>query len=124
MMQDAKLGQQIARLETLMSDKFGASRGRLDRRVIKAGRLVPKGVRRDLDRVARAQAMAGNPKLARQLDAPAIRAAARRAEDWLASVDVADRRRGAVLGGLGALAFNLIVLFVLALVVLRWRGFI
>ncbi|MCE0505129.1 hypothetical protein LR948_07180 [Roseivivax sp. GX 12232] len=121
---DPKLEKMVARLERLLEAKFGASRGPLRRRIAAPGRLLPGKVRRDLDQVERAWSLAGHPKLGRQIDLPQTLAAGARAEDWLKTVDVRDRRIGRLLGLLGGLAFNLILLFALVLAVLLWRGFL
>lgn len=121
---DPTLIRDIGRIEVLLAEKFGAASGRLDRRARKAGRNLPRWVRRDLDRLAAVQTMAGHPKLGRMVDTRKSLKAAARTRDWLDAVDVADRRRGRLLGMLGALSFNLILAFVLLIVVLRWRGLV
>ena len=75
----------------------------------RAGRLLPRGVRRDGAELERARAMFGHPRLERQIDFNALRAASRRIEAHLDGVDVADLRRGRILSLLGVLAFNLLV---------------
>lgn len=119
-----QIARHAERLEALLAEKFGARRGPLELRVQSAGRRLPRRVRRDLGEVARAQQFAGHPKLGRQIDGARVRAAARRAEDWLVAVDVADRRKGFVLSLLGSLSFNLILLFAILVAVLRWRGYV
>lgn len=121
---DPKLAAQIARIETLLAEKFGASRGSLARRAQKPGRALPRRVRKDLERLARAQGMTGHPKLSRMIDGKDATRAAIHLRDWLEEVDVADRRKGRVLDLLGTLSFNLILVFVLLIAVLRWRGFV
>lgn len=114
----------VARIEALLGSRFGATRGTLAQRVIKVGRLLPRRTRRDLAQVAEAAQMATHPRLALRLDHAAVLAAAERAEAHLRAVDGRDRRRGQILGMLGALVFNLMLLAVILLVVLRWRGFV
>ncbi|QFS81785.1 hypothetical protein FIU97_03255 [Roseivivax sp. THAF40] len=124
MANDPTLARHFTEIETLLAQKFGASSGRLNRRAIKVGRRLPRAQRRDLGLLARAQSMAGHPKLSRMIDTRKTERAAERLRDWLGAVDVADRRKGRVLDLLGSLSFNLICLVVLLMVVLRWRGFI
>ncbi|MCH2094534.1 MAG: hypothetical protein MK160_05380 [Rhodobacteraceae bacterium] len=125
MIDASEIDRKVALLETLLGQKFGASRGSLTARVRKAGRRLPRWVRRDVLRVAEAQsALQGPPKLAVRVDLPRVDRAFRNAERWLKAVDAADRRRGAILGMLGALVFNILVLGVLLVIVLIWRGFV
>ncbi len=125
MIDASDITRKVERLETLLGQKFGASRGTLEVRVRKAGRLLPRWVRRAVLQVAEAQAaLEGPPKLAVRIDQPGVERAFRNAERWLQEVDAADRRRGAILGMLGAMVFNLLVLAVLLLILLMWRGFV
>ncbi|WP_146188633.1 hypothetical protein [Pseudoprimorskyibacter insulae] len=114
----------VAKLNTLLEKKFGARRGTLERRVRKAGRRLPASVRRDLAEVAKTAKLAENPKLARQIDPAKMTAAYDRALKHLNAIDVADRRKGAILGALGVTSFNLIVVFAVLIVLLIWRGFL
>lgn len=86
---------------------------------------MPRYVQRDIRKVIEAQAvLQGPPKFAVQIDQNTVERAFRNAERWLKEVDAKDRRRGALLGMLGAMVFNLLLLAVLLLVLLRWRGMI
>ena len=115
---------QAEALRTLLGEKFGLKRGSLARRIAKAGRRLPMGVRNDMAAVAEAEQMAQNPKLAIRLDPRKTHAAYERAAAFLQAIDVKDRRKGAVLSILGSLAFNFLVVVTLLIIVLRWRGFV
>ncbi|WP_422828133.1 hypothetical protein [Thalassococcus sp. BH17M4-6] len=108
----------------MLESRFGARRGGLARRSGKVGRDLPRAVRHDLDRVSQAEIMLAHPKLALRVDQAAVLAAAERAEAHLTDVDARDRRRGRLLGMLGALVFNLLLLGVILLLLLRWRGLV
>ena len=90
----------------------------------KAKHLLPRQVYRDIGAVADAAKVAGHPKLAVTQNSAKALDAAQRVLAHLQAIDPADRRKGAILGWLGGVSFNLIVLFVLLLVVLIWRGFL
>ena len=124
MTQDRAISDSVDRLKALLEDKLGLRRGDLAQRAAKAGRRLPVAVRRDLEAVSRAVFALQVPRLARQTDREDVLAAAQRAEAHLKGIDARDQRRGRLLGMLGALVFNLLLLFVLVLAVLRWRGLI
>ena len=111
-------------LKELLADRLGLKRGTLAQRLANAGRRLPTGVRNDIASVARAEAMAENPKIGLRLDPNATRGAFERAAAFLRAIDVKDRRKGFVLSILGSLAFNILVVITLLIIVLRWRGFI
>jgi len=105
-----------------MARQLGLRKGRLSRRLAKAGRRLPTGVRKDIALVAEAEEMARNPRLALRLDTTTIDPAFDRAAAHLRAIDVADRRKGLFLSILGGVAFNILAVIVLLIVVLRWRG--
>lgn len=124
MIDSNEMGKRVARLEKLLAQKFGLSDGDLSHRAAKAGRRLPRGVRKDIALIAQTAQTAGNPKLAFQMPDKKVARAFERAEAHLVTIDVKDRRKDQLLKTLGALSFNLIVLFILLLVLLRWRGYV
>ncbi|MEC3862462.1 hypothetical protein VK792_14310 [Mesobacterium sp. TK19101] len=124
MIDSDEMGKRVARLEKLLAQKFGLGEGDLARRAAKAGRRLPRSVRNDIALVAETAQTAGNPKLALQMPDKKVARAFERAEAHLSAIDVKDRRKDQVLKTLGVLSFNLIVLFIALIVLLRWRGFI
>lgn len=109
-------------LRRLMAKQLGLRHGPLSRRLAKAGRRLPTGVRKDISLVAEAEEMARNPRLALRLDTSTIDPAFDRAAAHLRAIDVADRRKGLFLSILGSVAFNILAVIVLLIVMLRWRG--
>lgn len=120
----ADISGQVARIEGLMAQKLALRRGDLATRARRAGRRLPGGVQRDIARIVAAAQLAGHPKMRLQVDDTAVRAAVARVEAHLKAIDVADRRKGKILGALGGLAFNLILFALLLGLFLRWRGFL
>ena len=92
------------------------------RRVVQARRLLPGAVRRDMEQVAEAQHLAGNPRIARQLDRARISQAGARAEAHLRRIDRAALRRDRVLGLAGTVALNLLAAAALLLALLWLLG--
>ena len=115
---------QIDSLKDLMAKRLGLRRGSLARRVAKAGRRLPVGVRNDIATLAEAETMAQNPRLAVRLDPTTTHGAYERSAAYLRAIDVKDRRKGVMLSILGSIAFNILLVITLLIVILRWRGFV
>lgn len=124
MERDPTIDTQIATLKDLLGQRLGLRRGTLARRVAKAGRRLPAGVRNDIARLAEAEAMADHPRLALRLDPMTTSGAFERAATFLRAIDVKDRRKGVILSILGSIAFNILAVIALLIVVLRWRGLV
>ena len=106
----------------LLAEKLALKRGSLEQRLHRAGRRLPARIRDSAHAVARAEALSGNPRLARRIDQAQLTRAFDEVRDHLRGIDPAERRRGALLGMLGGLAFNTLLLIALTLAFLRWRG--
>jgi len=109
---------------TLFADKLSLTRGTLDQRLRRAGRRLPARIREQARIITEAEALAAHPKLARRVDPDRLDRAFAEVRSYLREIDPADRRRGAVLGVLGGLAFNMLLFAALALAGLRWQGLI
>ncbi|WP_238364230.1 hypothetical protein [Mesobacterium pallidum] len=118
------LSGKLAQLDTLLSQKLGLRRGPLDRRAARAGRRLPRAVRRDITYLGQAGRLAGHPVLSARFAPHEVAAAHARAVARLESIDVADRRKGALLSFLAVVSVNLFVLILLVLGLLRWRGLV
>ena len=68
--------------------------------------------------------MMRHPKLARLIKADQIDRAFTHLNEHLETIDPADRRKGAILGMLGGMVFNLILLIGALIAVLHWQGMI
>lgn len=115
---------QIDSLKKLLSTQLGLRRGSLARRVAKAGRRLPTGVRNDIAHLAEVETMMQHPKTAMRLDPASTHVVYERAAAFLRGIDVADRRKGLILSILGSIAFNILAVITILIVVLRWRGLI
>lgn len=110
------------RISAQLEERLGVGGRDLPQKLRRAGRLLPGHVRKDIQRITDAQSMAENPRLMRQVDLPRIEAAERRVLAHLKTIDRADRRKGAFLGLMGSLSFNLIAVFALLIILLVWQG--
>ena len=87
-------------------------------------RVLPREIRAEAQMLVDAAALAGAPKLARQLDQARLAEAHEICRAYLEPMGRAERRRGMVLGMLGSLGLVVIVTFALVLAVLLWRGYL
>ena len=119
--QDA-LTQQIEEVRGLMAERLRLRGATLEDQVRRAKRLLPRTLVREAQYLAQAETLMRNPKLARMVDAEKARGARDRLTAHLMTVDPKERRKDRILGILGGLAFNLLLIGALAVIWLRWRG--
>ena len=124
MAEQISIDDQIQAIMALLREKLGVRGADLNAALRRARFRVPRKVYRQGMDLVRAAPLAGHPKLNLTLDQTALSASASGVQAHLLSIDVADRRKGWLLGMLGSLSFNLILTFVLLMVVLNWRGFL
>lgn len=113
-----------ANVAAMLEKHLGVGGDGLEAKLKRAGRRLPAHVRRDGKLIVDALPLADSPKLARRINLPRLEAAERRMVAYLKNINRADRRKGAVLGLLGGLSFNLLALFALIVALLVWRGLV
>jgi hypothetical protein len=111
-------------IAALMAERLELRPAPFARLVEKARPLLPRRLKRHAQVLAEAQGAAVHPRLALTLDQAQVARSAAALRDYLSGIDVADRRLGRRLSLLGSLAMNLILVAMLLLVVLVWRGFL
>ncbi len=116
--------EQADQISALLREKLGVRGGDLECRLRRAGRLLPRHVRRQAEVIVRARAMQASPKLARLVDHAALERAFRTCHDHLSAIDPWERRKTRIIGFLSANAFNLVVITGLVIAVLYWRDLI
>ncbi len=114
--------QRARRLADLLHRKLGVGGRGLEARLRRARRRLPRHIRREVDLLAEAVRLQGNPQLARRNDPARLEAAFRAVESHLDGLDKWQRRKDAALSLLTVNAFNLLVVAALLVAVLRWRG--
>ncbi len=124
MQQDTEVQTQIAETILLLRKKLGVRGKTLAASVRRVKRRLPRRVYAQAMTLANAEQMAEHPKLRMILDTPGLIKASHDVQTHLRAIDLADRRWGWFLGMLGGLTFNLLVLAVLVLLFLWWRGLI
>lgn len=119
----ASLDQDIEDIRTLLKEREHAS-GDLAAALKLVRRRLPRRVYKQGMKLAGALPLLEHPKLRQTVDQKPLRGAAREVKAHLKEIDVADRRKGFWLGVLGSMAFSLLVVMILLVVVLRWRGLV
>ena len=100
-------------------------RGRtLDDKLRRARRLLPRRVAREAAYLAQAQHICGAPKLARRIDPARLDAAHRAVTEYLRSVDPKERRKDRLLGILGVVAVNILLIGGALIYYLWYRGLV
>ncbi|KAF0174272.1 MAG: hypothetical protein FD162_1095 [Rhodobacteraceae bacterium] len=117
--------QQMAdRVAGLMEQRLRVRGQGLSEKLRKGGRLLPRKVRAAAEVLAQGAAMAQNPKLLLQVDQAAVAAAYDTCVRHLGGVNGADRRNGAIIGVAASMAMSVLVVALLVIAVLAWRGFV
>lgn len=117
--------QQMAdRVAQLLEDRLSIRGKGLAEKLHKAGRRLPRKVRAAGAILAEGAVTAQNPKLYLQLDHEALARAYDVCVRHLGPINAGDRRRGLLLNFAASVAFSTLVVAVVVLLVLRWRGFI
>ena len=124
MFDPAHFQTRLKEAQTLLKRTFGGDPKTLKAGLHKAGRRLPRKARLAGREIVKAQPLADHPKLQQQLDGKKLDKQFDRLIAGIKSVDMADRRKGAVLGALAATAFNLLVFFGLLLLFAMWRGWV
>jgi nitrate/nitrite-specific signal transduction histidine kinase len=123
-MQEAEIMARSRAVRDLMEKHLGIRAKRLDLALRKAGRRLPKHVQAAAQQIVDAERMAEVPKLARRIDPATLAAAERDVAAYLKTIDHAEERKTRLLNRLAGVAFNLLLVTVLLLVFLRWRGLV
>ena len=118
------LSTRFVKLRTLLAEKLGVGPGDLSRQIRRAGRRLPRKVRREAEFLARAEAMSRHPRLSRLLDPREVARAENRVARHLGGIDPARQRRDRRQNRLAAVGFYLLVTFALVVTVLWWRGYV
>jgi len=108
-MNAAQLDIWIDDVRTMLRARLSIRGKTLPAQIRKAGRLLPKAVRRDAASLAEAQTLMQNPKLARIVDTAKLEQAHQSVITYLETIDPKERRKDRLLGILGYLALNVLL---------------
>jgi hypothetical protein len=111
-------------LAQLMEDRMGLRGDGFAAKLKRAGRRLPRRIRRDGAVIVEAMALQAHPKLSRQVDEARLDRALTHLDRYLRGIDPWERRKGALLNWLAGIAFSLLVVAALVIAVMRWRGLV
>jgi len=109
---------------SLMGERLSVGGRDLAARTRKAGRRLPRRIRREAQYLAEAAKLAQNPKLARMVDPGRVAHAHATCLRHLQSIDGAERRRAYTLGVLGSIGFAVFFVGAAFIAVLVWREYL
>lgn len=121
---DRDFNQRATRLAKVLHRELGLGQGDLATRVARSRRRLPGHVKRDVLIVAEAAHLSGHPRIAPQIDRKSVDEAYIRAMTHLRGPQMAEMRKGRLIGAVTALAVNLGLVFVLVIAILVWRDFV
>lgn len=124
MITDKDMAAKSRKLRGLMQQKLDVQGRDLQQSVRRAGRRLPRGMRRRAAVLVRAEMLAFNPKTARQVDAAVVEREFEALCAYLAGLDVEEMRRTRILSVAAAVAANVIAVAVLLVTWLWWRGYV
>ena len=117
--------QQMAeRVAALLEERLSIKGKGLPEKLRKGGRLLPRKVRLSAEALADAATRSQNPKLLLQIDEAAVVNAYDVCSKHLAKIDAADRRLGSVLRTASSMVISMMVVALIAVGVLHWRGYL
>lgn len=124
MITDKDMAAKSRKLRGLMQQKLDVRGRDLRQSLRRAGRRLPRRVRKSGAALMRAEMLAHNPKTARQIDETQVAQDYELMRSYLLDLDVADMRRARILSLTGAVVANLLLVAALFVVWLWWRGYV
>lgn len=123
-MAEPSQAERNAALARRMGEKLGVGKGSLGQVRRRAGRWLPRWLRRDADYLIEAEMLATHPKLRHLVDHQRVGRAEKRLRAHLDTRDPRKERMDRFLGQLAAFAFNVLLFAGLVIAFLWWRGLI
>lgn len=116
--------QRADRIAELIEERLGIRGKSLERKLHKAGRLLPRAIQRDGAKLVEALRLQQSPKMARLINEDEVQKAFQACERYLSEIDPWERRKAAAISFLSTNAFNLAAIAAVVVVVLVWRGYL
>lgn len=123
-MEKTVVDQLVDRIFTLLGERLGVRGKTLEARFRKAGRLVPKRARAPIKVLIEAEKMAQNPTIAIRIDPEALAAAYDKAVLELGDVDRDAEKSRKRFNMAALLGVQILLIAVVFVAVMRWRGFL
>lgn len=112
------------RLAQLLEQRLDIRGSGFETKLRRAGRLLPRHLRRDGAILVEALKLSDHPRLGRQVDSKRLEKAADAIEHYLLNLDVWDRRRGIAVNVSASVLMNLLIVIALVAGILIWRGLV
>lgn len=112
------------RLAQLLEQRLDIRGAGFEAKLRRAGRLLPRHLRREGAALADALRLSPHPKLGRQIDTGRLEKSADALERYLLSLDPWDRRRAMAVSVTSSILFNILVAGLLVAGVIAWRGLV
>lgn len=122
MVSDNTIATRAEQLAKLIEERLGIGGRGLEGKLRRAGRSLPRWVRRRAQELVEAEHKMAHPKLRMQIDARGLERAYRQCEAYLKHIDPMDRHKGRILGFLAVNAVNLSLVALGFLVYLKVSG--
>jgi hypothetical protein len=111
-------------VQSLIEERLRIKGRTLEKALSRAGRSLPKWAHREGRYLAQASQLMSHPKLRLMIDENKAVKARDMLVAHLKTIDPSERRKTRVLGVLGVISFNLILVFAALMVFLLWRGYL
>ena len=111
-------------VQSLIEERLRIKGRTLEKALARAGRLLPKWAHREGRYLVQASQLMGHPKLRLMIDESKVEKAHDLLVAHLKTIDPNERRKTRVLGVLGVVSFNLILVFAAFIVYLVWRDYV
>ncbi len=117
--------QQMAeRVASLLEERLNIKGKGLTEKLRKSGRLLPRKVRNAAEQLADAAGRSQNPKLLLQIDEAAVVVAYDICSKHLSKIDAGHLRMTGILGTASSMVISLMVVAVIVIGILYWRGYL
>jgi len=124
MIDEHDLEKRVRKLQRVFEAKMHVKSKSLSQALRRAGRRLPRKLRRQGSLLVRTQQLARNPKLARQIESDKVDAAFQAITAHLEAIDLKDQQKGRVMGIAGIISANLLVVAALFIWWLWWQGYV
>ncbi len=116
--------QDAEHIYRLLGERLGVRGSTLEARLLRAGRLLPRSLRREGQLLVDALKMEASPRLSKRIDHEAVQRAVKALAQHLSSIDARKRRFDRAVGITASIAFSLIVVIAGVIAVAYWRHLI
>jgi hypothetical protein len=124
LMSAVTIQQMAERVTTMMEERLRIKGVGLREKLRTGGRFLPRRVRAAATQLADAAEQSRNPKLLLQIDEPAVAAAYDVCSKHLSKIDASHRRMTGLLGTASSMVGSLLVVGLIVIGVLYWRGYL